>query len=168
MSNPRTIIGSVNICAVYKGVHISNYQNAYSNNSQRKVVKTDNGYLHMVYESMGKVWYELSRDDGNSWEIVTSLYGNNPSIDYIFNNVVIALQTWVDLGYRIKLFGFRQNGEEYELVDLAETEILWDSDDNVNPVIGISWGYFQNYPKFILLWEENFGLYNQPTGIYAK
>jgi len=169
--NPRTINpqGNETYTALYKYLQHSDYQNAYYNNSQRKIVKTDNGYLHMVYESMGKIFYELSRDNGNSWEIVTFFDGKNPSIDYIFDNVVIAVQTWVGLGNQIFILGYRPNGEKYELVDnLASAIILSDENDNLNPVIGISWGYFQNYPKFILLWEEKYGLYDQPVGIYAR
>lgn len=70
-----------------KGTQLSNSPNAYNTNSQRKYVKTDDGYLHCVYESMGKVWYEVSRDNGASWVIQNNVNpisssGKQPAIDY--------------------------------------------------------------------------------------
>jgi len=47
---------------LYKIPHKSNYANAFSNNSQRKFVRTPDGTFHLVYESMGCTWYERSTD----------------------------------------------------------------------------------------------------------
>lgn len=41
------------VSAKLKGTQLSDQTNAYINNNQRKYVKTDDGWLHMVYESMG-------------------------------------------------------------------------------------------------------------------
>ncbi len=43
-----------------KGQLMSNDQNGVSNPSQRKMVRTDNGQYHVVYESMGTVFYTYS------------------------------------------------------------------------------------------------------------
>ena len=43
-----------------KGQLMSNDQNGISSSSQRKMVRTDNGIYHVVYESMGNVWYTYS------------------------------------------------------------------------------------------------------------
>jgi len=48
------------ITAYYKGNLRSNDQNAISSTSQRKIVRTDNEQYHVVYESMGTVWYTYS------------------------------------------------------------------------------------------------------------
>jgi len=56
--------------AVMKGVQLSSQTDAIAGNGQRKIVKTSNGYLHQVYESLGKVWYERSTDNGQTWEIM--------------------------------------------------------------------------------------------------
>lgn len=51
--NPRTIWPDNNqtYTALYKMVQKSNDETAYANNSQRKFVRTSNGYLHCVYEN---------------------------------------------------------------------------------------------------------------------
>ncbi len=72
--------------AVMKGNLLSNTASAFANNNQRKIVRTADGTLHLVYESMGNVWLERSTDDGNSWEIMnngralSAFRGKSPSI----------------------------------------------------------------------------------------
>ncbi|NWG29760.1 MAG: hypothetical protein HXY48_14695 [Ignavibacteriaceae bacterium] len=48
---------------------MSNDQNGISSASQRKMVRTDNGRYHAVYESMGTVWYAHSAtsDFNGAW-----------------------------------------------------------------------------------------------------
>ena len=75
------------LSANLKGTQLSDQTNAYNTNSQRKYVKTDNGYLHSVFESMGKVWYEVSSNNGVSWVLQNngnpiSTSGKQPAIDY--------------------------------------------------------------------------------------
>jgi len=50
--------------ALYKTTNYSNSTIGFSNSSQKKLVRTTDGYLHKVYESMGYVWYEMSTDNG--------------------------------------------------------------------------------------------------------
>jgi hypothetical protein len=75
--------------ANYKGVGLSNQQDAFTSNSQRKGVKAQNGNLLSIYESMGKVWLERSTNNGENWMImndtkpVDNSYAESPSIDYI-------------------------------------------------------------------------------------
>ncbi|PJA98238.1 MAG: hypothetical protein CO128_08360, partial [Ignavibacteriales bacterium CG_4_9_14_3_um_filter_30_11] len=79
------------VTANLKGTQLSNNVNSYANNSQRKVVRTTNGYIHQVYESLGKVWYERSTDNGATWDIMNggqpldSGSGKLPAIDYYGN-----------------------------------------------------------------------------------
>ncbi len=73
--------------AKLKGTQLTTNPNGYDSNSQRKYVKTDDGYLHLVYESMGSVWYEVSPDNGATWYIQNngkpiSVTGKQPAIDY--------------------------------------------------------------------------------------
>jgi Secretion system C-terminal sorting domain len=74
--------------AIFKGTQLSNNTNAYLNNSQRKVVRTSDGTLHIVYESMGHVWYEQSTNSGSTWYLANSGKpldingGKLPAIDY--------------------------------------------------------------------------------------
>lgn len=94
--NPRIIWPDNNqtYTALYKMVHKSNDETAYSNNSQRKFIRTPDGYYHHVYESMNDVWYERSTNNGQSWEIVFSTfprYSNflkctQPNLTYYVDN----------------------------------------------------------------------------------
>jgi len=92
--NPRTIWPTNNetYTALYKYPHYSNTTTAYENPSQRRFIRSYSGYLHMVYESMGKVWYERSTNSGQSWEIMNNgkpIYkgiATHPSIDYYPGN----------------------------------------------------------------------------------
>jgi hypothetical protein len=58
--------------ANFKGTGLTNNSSTYSNNNQRRFVKTDDGTLHNVYESMGKIWYETSADKGSTWQIMNN------------------------------------------------------------------------------------------------
>ncbi|MCK6613732.1 MAG: hypothetical protein L6Q47_05800 [Ignavibacteriaceae bacterium] len=90
--NPRIVFPSydVSFTATMKGVHISSQEQAFSGSSQRKLIRTQdfNNPLHIVYESMGKVWYEMSTNNGATWEIMnngqplSSNESKNPSIDF--------------------------------------------------------------------------------------
>jgi hypothetical protein len=80
--------GDAVIQANFKGQGLSNQTNAYANNSQRKFVRTDDGWLHSVYESLGRVWYEASSNNGVTWQLMNGGQpldngeGKLPSIDY--------------------------------------------------------------------------------------
>lgn len=110
--NPRTIDNPTDnktYIALYKISQRSN-AGAYSNNSQRKIVRSDDGKLHMVYESMGYIWYERSTNGGATWQImnggkpIDSNPGKSPSIDVfsaqylpeysIYNDIYIVYQTY--------------------------------------------------------------------------
>lgn len=53
--------GNAEATANLKGTQLSNDDDGYTN-SQRKFVRTPDGHLHSVYQSMGRVWYERSTD----------------------------------------------------------------------------------------------------------
>jgi hypothetical protein len=71
-----------------KGTQLSNNLNAFTSNSQRKSVRTPNGHLVNIYESLGMVWLENSTDNGQSWFILNNANpfvaepSVNPAIDY--------------------------------------------------------------------------------------
>lgn len=66
-SNSRTLTptGNTTLTSLYKYANHSNSANAYASSSQRKFVRTPDGTLHKVYESMGHVWYETSTNGGS-------------------------------------------------------------------------------------------------------
>ncbi|MCZ7614516.1 MAG: hypothetical protein M5T52_13530 [Ignavibacteriaceae bacterium] len=81
--------------AILKGQLMSNDQNGISSGSQRKLVRTDNGIYHCVYESMGEVWYthSLTTNYNGQWRqdiCISNTIGNmskNPSIDFEGNKI---------------------------------------------------------------------------------
>lgn len=82
--------------AVLKGELMSNSTTGISSNSQRKMVRTDNGIYHVVYESMGSVFYTYSLTSNfyGNWSSEEWLTNNakNPAIDYEGNNVIIVFE----------------------------------------------------------------------------
>ncbi|MCX6151184.1 MAG: trypsin-like peptidase domain-containing protein, partial [Ignavibacteriales bacterium] len=73
------------VTANLKGHLISSVTTGLSTTSQRKIVADSYNYLHMVYESMGSVWYSRSTDAGATWsaEQKVNIAGSNakcPSI----------------------------------------------------------------------------------------
>jgi hypothetical protein len=113
----------------YKGLHLSNNPSAFQNNSQRKFVRTRDGWLHQVYESVGRVWLEESSDNGATW-----LLGNNgqpldngagkcPSIDWhyntadpnntLYNAVVVVYQQQSGNAYTIEYAIFKYTNGSY-------------------------------------------------------
>ncbi|MGD8306843.1 MAG: hypothetical protein PVF17_09330, partial [Ignavibacteria bacterium] len=141
------------VIANLKGTQLSNNVNGYTTNSQRKLVKTDNGYLHMVYESMGYVWYEKSTDGGTTWEIMNDgkplgdYPAKSPSMDYLNDDVAIVYQA-NDNGSKLMLAVYSETTNEirYELVS-------WDEDSysivDLTPVIGWCYGY-----NAVIAWRQ--------------
>ena len=95
------ITSPTNLTAYYKGHLRSNDQNAISSGSQRKLIRTDNGIYHCVYESMGEVWYthSLTTNFNGQWRpdiCISNTIGNiskNPSIDFEGNKIKIVFET---------------------------------------------------------------------------
>lgn len=141
--------------AVLKGTHLSDDSKAFSGNGQRKFIMTPDGFLHLVYSSMGKVWYELSKDRGQSWNLMNGgkpldiQTSKLPSIDYYDNNVVIAWQSLDNTGKsNIKLQVFSNVSGEYiaETAGMIPTEESFNAD--ASPLI--AWG---NGGRAVVLWE---------------
>jgi hypothetical protein len=151
ISNPRTIIGNVNIYAIYKGTQLSNDQNAYKNNSQRKFVRTPNGYMYFTYESMGYVWLERSTDGGSTWDILNNgkplgnTLGKSPSMDYSpsWNFIVITyLQQESGNNYKLVYTVYNSSGFICQSGDVE-----WD----VNPMAP----YFGEDAQAVVAWNGN-------------
>ena len=60
-NNPASVTANL------KGHLLSNASTGLSTNSQRKIVADSFNYLHMVYESMGSIWYCRSTNGGSTW-----------------------------------------------------------------------------------------------------
>lgn len=162
--NPRFVSPSSNstYTAFYKFEQHSDEQGAYSKNSQRKFVRTENGILHNVYESKGRVWYEISTDNGVTWHLSNNSKpldngaGKSPSITMGYSNTIaIAFQQSSTGGhYSIELKGFYNVGNSY-VRNLNETIVTEDSDNyttNADPVV--CWGNGADITKIIILWKN--------------
>jgi Pro-kumamolisin, activation domain/Dockerin type I domain len=146
------------VTANYKGINLSNTASAFSNNSQRKVVRTGDGIIHLVYESMGHVWYETSTNNGTSWNINNNGHpldngaGKLPSIDYYGNMVAIVFQQQNGSNYNLRAQVYYAYSGNYILgIDsIIHTEVYDPYSVNANP--NISWGYNS---KFVVTFERN-------------
>lgn len=103
--NPRQISLNNNLTynAIYKYSNRSNLEKAYSNNSQRKFLRTtyETAQLNSVYESLNRVWYEASTDGGSTWSIknngtpLSPVYSTSPSI----STVIVPDNAWVLISF---------------------------------------------------------------------
>lgn len=158
--NPRSInpIENETYTALYKYPHHSN-TGSFANSGQRKVIKCDYGYLHLVYESMGYVWYERSTDNGASWHImnggkpIDKNPSKSPSIDfyYGYQRLIIVYQTWAGDNNEfaaIKAACFKLG--ELEFTTTVEQSYLSTySEVNYKPVVG-----YASNDKIAVAWED--------------
>jgi hypothetical protein len=121
-------IGDAVVQANLKGQGLSNNQNAYTNNNQRKFLRTPDGNLHSAYESMNGIWYEVSTNNGVTWEIVG--YGINLQGGWIYSEP--SLTFFVDGLNKIHVFLFYrlQRNEPDDWLKFAEYVY-----ENSNPII---------------------------------
>lgn len=119
--------------ALYKGSQISNNANTFKA-SQRKVVRTSDGWEHMVYESMGHIWYE-AKAPGGDWEFVEGPGGihmgdgaKSPSIAVKTTTTAWPWQymtaaVWQE-GTKIRVQTFRYDSGSGTFIDAAPYEFI--------------------------------------------
>lgn len=150
-----TISGATTKTAYYKGIQRSDDETAYASSSQRKFVRTDDDWLHNVYSSMGRVWYETSSNNGVTWLLANNGQpldngeGKLPSIDYSiyyggqenYYQVIIVFQEKYGSTSKIKVKYFQSigGGIPYYSVYEAEAGSVPGSyySTNTTPVIGV-------------------------------
>ncbi|MDO8550393.1 MAG: T9SS type A sorting domain-containing protein [Ignavibacteria bacterium] len=141
------------VTANLKGTQLSSQTNAYTNNSQRKFVRTDDGWLHSVYESMGRVWYETKKPSSD-WQIMNdgkpldSGEGKQPSIDYsslispdgLVYQIVIVYQEKSGSSSKIRIKYFKRLFDELNISFVDDADIATISGSysttNTTPVVG--------------------------------
>ncbi len=142
---------NVTVKANLKGTQLSNNANTYANNSQRKFVRSDDGVLHSVYESLGRVWYETSTNNGTTWKIenggkpLDSGAGKNPSIDYCtftdqeeYNQIFIVYQEQYGSTSKVKVKYFQSiEGSSYSYRYQSDVATVSGSYSSINttPVV---------------------------------
>ncbi len=177
------------VTANIKGTQLSQNPSAFANSSQRKFIQTPNGWLHMVYESMGHVWIEHSRDSGKTWQLNVNPnnYRNNvcpvdtggggkcPSLDYLGNTVMVAYQQNSGNNYKIFLQSFMlsADGTHYftYMSDTTIYPLYGETTDsystNANPNISLD----AAYNAFVVTFERKGsvpGIYYITGGVYPN
>lgn len=154
--------------ALYKATHKSNSTNAYSNPNQRKFIQTPDGVKHICYESMSKVWYELSTDNGATWFLgnggkpLSSADAKNPSMSFYGNQIGIVWQEKSGNSFKIKMALFYgSNYSSSVFSTAADDDIGLDYSYNANPVV--AWGY---NGKLVVVWS-GMDLCARPSGRVA-
>ena len=192
-ANPRTITQTLNIYAIYKGIHKSNDATAFSNNSQRKFVRTQDGWLHQVYVSAGRVWLEHSSDDGTDWFLgnnglpLDNGEGKCPSIDwvhyyyynssqgtYVHEHIIVATyQQKFGNYYKIRYAVFKKVNDVYvnNTPNGSDATLYTESSDlysvDANPNIAISQCLSGVY-DFIVSFERKSGSTAGVNWFYGK
>jgi hypothetical protein len=162
----RTITPTDNstFTALYKAAHKSNQTNAYSNTSQRRFVQTPDGVKHICYESMNKVWYELSTDNGATWILgnggkpLSSTDAKNPSMSFYGNQLGIVWQEKNGGTFNIKLALFYSSNYSSSVFSTLVSSDDADYSYNANPVV--EWGY---NGKAAVVWS-GFDMCENPFG----
>ena len=141
------------ITANLKGTQLSNQTNAYSNKSQRRFVQTPDGVKHICYESMSKVWYELSTDGGTTWILgnsgkpLSGVEAKNPSMSFYANQLGIVWQEKNSGSTNIKFVVFYGSNYSSSVFNTVVSDDCAYS-TNANPVV--AWGY---NGKAVIIWS---------------
>lgn len=138
--------GSV-ITANYKGIHISNDASAFSNNGQKKLVRTSDNFMFQAYTSVNHVFLEYFSPIDNNWHLANNGpldwtgSGKCPSVDWFPVTVggivtVVFQQPAVGGGtYSISFVSFKRVGNDY--VNLSNGTVYTEQSDpystNANP-----------------------------------
>lgn len=180
-SNPRTIYTShdVSLNAIMKGTTLSDDPYAYSNTSQRKFVRTDDGWLLSTYSSMGRIWFESSSDNGTTWKIanndnkpVDDGEAKLPSICNLLYNyegfdnrfAIIVYKEKFGSGFKIKAKCYKRWDDQ--IVYVYQNEVTLASytsesySNNANPVLAVD---SDRYITFV--WEQKSGT---AAGLYRR
>jgi hypothetical protein len=159
--------GNAAVTANLKGTQLSNQTNAYSNTSQRRFIQTPDGVKHICYESMNKVWYELSTDNGATWFLgnggkpLSSADSKNPSMSFYGNQVGIVWQEKSGSSSNIKMAVFYSANYASSVFSTLVSNDC-DYTTNANPVIAFC---YLNSPNgnTVVVWS-GFDMCENPLG----
>ena len=151
--------------AFYKTTHYSNQNSTFMNNNQNKVARTSDDKMHLVYESMGYVFYERSTDNGTTWQLMNngkplSTYeAKHPSISFNGNDLVIVYQERDGNGSKIMLYSTINSNSS--LLEPAPDETYINR--NLVPVIA-----FGTNSEVMVVWKRNVLSGTNQEGLYYK
>ncbi|PIW70572.1 MAG: hypothetical protein COW08_01115 [Ignavibacteriales bacterium CG12_big_fil_rev_8_21_14_0_65_30_8] len=168
------ITGPTTKTAYYKGTQLSSNINAFTNNSQRKIVRTPDGVMHLVYESLDRVWYEISTDNGATWEImnggssVSTGTAKLVSADYFNttqgNVIAIVYQAYNSIGSNL-ILDLYLNGVFQQTNGLAIYSHSSGEIDafNTNPIVAIN-----SNGQILVSWYVDGEIAGTTSGLYYK
>ncbi len=149
--------------ANFKVSQLSNNSGAFKAN-QRKVLRTSDGSEHMVYESLGRIWYEV-KESGQSWEFLEGSQGTlpldagsgvSPSIDhneYLSSGSDMMVVAWQE-GSNIQLRLVDKNfTPSYEIFSSTNFSHGQSSSYEVQPTVA-----WTNGTHFAVLWRSSQGI----------
>ena len=167
--------------ANYKGTQISSTIDGFKNNGQRKFIITSypQAYYHLVYTSMGGVWYEKALVNYDvlspvDWQLMNNQKALNnlpnqeaksPSIDYVYATqnlneenyfIYIVYQNKKQDGkYEIRLAKFNQGGTKLFDISVYQSSTIDYNSIDCTPVVAVSKQVTESYPiKLIVLWKR--------------
>jgi hypothetical protein len=110
-------------------------------NGQRKLVRTDNGTLHAVWETEGEIFYAFSLNNGQNWSVPVNIsrsgsYESFPGIATNGTNLYIA---WVRHSGSQDSLRFRR---------FVGSSGVWEPPLDQTPMtVASAWNYFYNKPS---------------------
>jgi len=156
------------VTANYKGVHLSGTSTSFMNNNQNKVVKTSDGYLHLVYESMGYVFYERSTNNGTTWQLMNnskplSTYeSKHPAISINGTEIVIVYQEKDGTGSKVMLFHPCGCGTDGSYLLESEPDEAY-ATKNLTPVVALGANN-----EVMIVWKRTTLSGSKTEGLYYK
>ncbi len=174
--------GNTTVQANYKGTQLSSITDGFKNPGQRKLVITSypEAYYHLVYSSMGSVWYEKAQLNYDvispvNWQFMNNQKAINshlanseaksPSIDYVYATREIIEENYFvyityqskkpDGKYEIRLCKFNKNGSKIFDIPVYESSLIDYNSVDCTPVVAVSRQPMINDPiKLIVLWKR--------------
>ncbi len=168
--------------ANYKGTQLSSTTEGFKNSGQRKLIITSypQSYYHLVYSSMGSVWYEKALVNYDvlsplDWQLMNNQKSLNahlqnseaksPSIDYMYAThnqneenyfIYITYQNKKPDGkYEIRLSKFDQSGVKLFDIPVYESSTINYNSVDCTPVVGVARQITPGYPiKLVVLWKR--------------
>jgi len=156
------------INASLKGTQLSNTSWSFQNNSQSKIARTSDGYLHLVYESMGYVFYERSTNSGTSWRLMNngkplSTYeAKHPAISINGTEIVIVYQEKNGTGSKVMLFHPCGCGTDGSYLLESEPDEAY-ATKNLTPVVALGANN-----EVMIVWKRTTLSGSKTGGLYYK
>ena len=182
--NPVTIdpTSNFNTGASFKELQHSTDASAYSDNSQRKMIRVTNGtnqYLFETYTDNGHVWLEYSSNNGTSWTLANNgepldydfvthsgSASKCPSLDYNPStyDVIVVFQVQNGTHYNIEYDLFSPSGTSYiNVFDQQPATIYSEPSDGYSVNANLAFAVYHGY--WVCAFEQKTATGNQTAGI---